>query len=48
MRILLVNPNYYEKIYGRSLIKMAINRGRTPLGFALLSALAGGHHIFVV
>ncbi len=45
MKILLVNPNYYERVYGRSLIKMAINRGTSPLGLALLAAIAArfGH-----
>jgi len=50
MRILLVNPNYYEAIYGRSVVKMAINRGTSPLGLALLAALAeqAGHQAEVL
>lgn len=50
MKVLLVNPNYFEKIYGSSMVKVAVNRGTSPLGLALLAALArrAGHRAEVL
>lgn len=38
MKVLLVNPNYYEHIFSNSLMKSAINRGTPSLAIALLGA----------
>ncbi len=45
--ILLINPNYYEDIFGKSKVRSAISRGTTSLGLACIAAplLRDGHKV---
>ena len=49
-KVLLISPNYYDNIFSKSKIRVAISPGTVPLGLACIAAplLKGGHEVKII
>jgi anaerobic magnesium-protoporphyrin IX monomethyl ester cyclase len=49
-KVLLVNPNYYDQIFGRASVRAAISRSVMPLGLVTVAAplLRAGHDVRIL